>query len=253
MKLTFLGSGTAFCTMEENFHSNMVLESDTGKKLLIDCGTDIRHSTHALNLKAHDFDAVYISHLHGDHVGGLEWLGFSTKFSKNSQRPKLITHDSIRDELWENVLSGGMKTIKDENASLETYFELHPLLDETRFVWEANEFEMIKTIHTYDGDELRPSYGLFFNTGKNNVFITTDTQYTPDFLMSYYLRADVIFHDCETCIHDSQVHSNFKHLIKLPQDIKAKIWLYHYSANNQLNALTNGFHGFVKRGQAFEI
>ncbi len=69
MKLTFLGSGSAF-TMN-NRQSNMILEDD-GKILLIDCGTDIRHSLHQQDLSYKDIDAVYISHLHADHIGGME-------------------------------------------------------------------------------------------------------------------------------------------------------------------------------------
>jgi len=41
-KLTFLGAGAAF-TMD-NFQSNMLITSDLGKHLLIDCGGDVRHS-----------------------------------------------------------------------------------------------------------------------------------------------------------------------------------------------------------------
>ena len=40
MRLTFLGTGSAF-TMQ-NFQSNMLLE-DGGRRLLIDCGGDVRH------------------------------------------------------------------------------------------------------------------------------------------------------------------------------------------------------------------
>ena len=55
----------------------MILESEDGSKLLIDCGTDARHSLHELGLSYKDIEHVYISHLHADHAGGLEWLGFS--------------------------------------------------------------------------------------------------------------------------------------------------------------------------------
>ena len=72
-RLTFAGAGSAFTTDADNFQSNMVIETAEGR-LLIDCGGDARHSTKALGLKPRDIDAVYISHLHADHIGGLEWL-----------------------------------------------------------------------------------------------------------------------------------------------------------------------------------
>ena len=43
IKLTFLGSGSAFTIEDDNFQSNLLLEDlATGKKLLIDCGSNIR-------------------------------------------------------------------------------------------------------------------------------------------------------------------------------------------------------------------
>src|SRR5215813_8474415 len=72
MKLTFIGTGSAF-TMD-NFQSNMLLE-DSGKRLLIDAGGDVRFALAKVGLGAKDIDALYISHLHADHIGGIEWLG----------------------------------------------------------------------------------------------------------------------------------------------------------------------------------
>ncbi|CAA9435206.1 MAG: Ribonuclease Z, partial [uncultured Phycisphaerae bacterium] len=71
MKLTFLGTGSAFTLA--NYQSNMLLE-DSGKRLLIDCGGDARHAMAAAGYKAADVDALYVSHLHADHIGGIEWL-----------------------------------------------------------------------------------------------------------------------------------------------------------------------------------
>ena len=43
LKITFLGSGSAFYNDVDNFQSNLLLECQ-GRSLLIDCGTDIRFS-----------------------------------------------------------------------------------------------------------------------------------------------------------------------------------------------------------------
>lgn len=71
MKLVFLGSGSAF-TMQ-NRQSNMIIELN-GRKLLIDVGSDIRFSLKLMGYNFKDIDEVYLSHLHADHIGGLEWL-----------------------------------------------------------------------------------------------------------------------------------------------------------------------------------
>ncbi len=72
MKLLFLGTGSAFVPIEDNYQSNMLLIHPNGKNLLIDCGSDIRHSLAHFGFNSYDIDAVFISYQHADHCGGLE-------------------------------------------------------------------------------------------------------------------------------------------------------------------------------------
>lgn len=87
--LRFLGVGAAFAGRELG-QSNMLLESN-GKRLLIDCGNRIQDmlEDHAgiSKKELHQIDGVYISHVHADHVGGLEYLGFCTHFNPNCPKP----------------------------------------------------------------------------------------------------------------------------------------------------------------------
>lgn len=253
MRLQFLGSGTAFTSMKNNYNSNMVLFDDSNQHLLmIDCGSDARHSTAALGLGSHDFEAVFISHLHADHVGGLEWMALTRKFSANATKPKLIVHPNLLEPIWEHVLSGGLQTLEEEKCSLDTYFELYNLQDDHHFSWQGIDFEMVQTTHIFHDKKLIPSYGLFFKNARKKIFITTDTQFTPDLYMKYYQEADFIFHDCETTSFRSNVHSHFNDLVTLPDEIRAKMWLYHHADSHAFDALKHGFLGFVERGQLFE-
>lgn len=253
MELIFLGTGSAFVPIDENFQSNMILESESGKKLLIDCGTDARHSLHAMNLSGDDIDAVFISHFHADHVGGLEWLALSRKFCSKPSKPHLIVHPSMRDRLWNQVLSGGLETIKDEKCNLNTYFQMVPFSNNNTCTWENINFNLVKTVHVFHNGDLLPSYGLAFSTKKNNVFITTDTQFCPDSYESLYESSDIIFHDCETSASKSCVHADYGSLVQLPDRIKNKMWLYHYSGGQLPNAKKDGFLGFVQKGQVFDL
>ncbi|MEC4984711.1 MAG: ribonuclease Z, partial [Oscillatoria sp. PMC 1076.18] len=62
MKLVFLGSGSAFTIGGDNFQSNIIIESENEKKLLVDCGSDLRFSLDALGLSYLDITDIYISH-----------------------------------------------------------------------------------------------------------------------------------------------------------------------------------------------
>ena len=254
MKLTFLGSGSAFTVGEDNFHSNMLLE-DNSNRLLIDCGSDARLSLQAQGFCHRDINDVYISHLHADHAGGLEWLAFTTKFDRiqPSRKPVLHISDLLVDRLWNNVLSGGLQSIKGTVAELSTYFTVDPIGKENSFLWSTIEVHLVQTEHIFSGKDLVPSYGLFFTASGLTCFITTDTQFKPDKHMPYYQKADIIFHDCETTKKPSGVHPHYSQLITLDADIKAKMWLYHYNPGVLPDAKKDGFRGFIKKGQSFDL
>ena len=87
MKLTFLGTGTSIgvpaigCTCEvcrstdprdNRLRASAIVESDEGLRILIDPGPDFRQQI--LRHGFGKFDAVLITHIHYDHVGGADDL-----------------------------------------------------------------------------------------------------------------------------------------------------------------------------------
>lgn len=85
MKLKFLGTGTSqgipvigckceVCTSDNpknrRFRSSAMITSESGRKILIDCGPDFRQQM-ILNNEDH-LDAILLTHEHNDHVIGLD-------------------------------------------------------------------------------------------------------------------------------------------------------------------------------------
>nr|MBC8427564.1 MBL fold metallo-hydrolase [Pseudomonadota bacterium] len=207
-EMCFLGSGAAF-TMT-NRQSNILLTGDNGKNLLIDCGGDIRHSLWRTDKSHLDIDAVYISHLHSDHAGGLEWLSLMSYFDPRYKgQPKLYIHEKLRTRLWKNVLSGGLETIQTKVADLNTFFDVKTIKKNSFFSWERTEFQLVQTVHVVSGREFENSYGLLFEAGGKKIFFTSDSQYAPNQLKDFYNISDVIFHDCETLPFKSGVHAHY--------------------------------------------
>jgi ribonuclease BN (tRNA processing enzyme) len=251
MKLTFLGTGSAFAL--NNYHSNILLEVE-GRRLLIDCGSDIRFAMRDAGKTAADVDALYVSHLHADHIGGIEWLALSTYFNPALGRPALYINEKMAEELWLNSLKGGLGTLQNQIAHLETYFEVKPIGRNMGFEFAGIHMQTVQTVHYMDGYEIVPSYGLLIPTPtKGMVFLSTDTQYTPGHLMAFYQKANIIFHDCETAKNRSGIHAHYEELKSLPAAVRAKMWLYHYQDGDLPDATADGFAGFVKRGQVFEF
>jgi len=280
MKVRFIGVGSAFTTAEY-YQSNAVIESDSGRRLLLDCGGDARFALTEAGLKAADIDAVYVSHLHADHVGGLEWLAFTRYFS-GTGRPRLFCVRELMRELWEGSLRGGLESVEEKVMNLTDYFDCRAVPINGRFLWEGILFTPVQTVHIMSGYKIVHSYGLVFQAcagsggrgaepagagavfpaGRRTdtfqprgprVFFTADTQFCPSQITKFYKSADLIFHDCETAPFHSRVHAHYDDLKTLPPEVKGKIWLYHYQPNPAQDPPADGFHGFVRRGQTFEI
>lgn len=252
MKLTFLGTGSAFTLA--NYQSNMLLEVG-GERMLLDCGGDCRRAMHALGLGSADVSAVYVSHLHADHVGGLEWFALTRYFHPTRrERPRLYLNEKLAADLWHSSLKGGLGTLQNLIADLDTYFEVKRLHRNEGFDFQGVRLQTVQTVHYMDGYEIVPSYGLIWKApdGKN-IFLTTDTQFCPNQIRDFYRTADVIFHDCETGQPPTGIHAHFDELCALPADLRKKMWLYHYRDGALPDAVAAGFAGFVKQGQTFEF
>ena len=231
----------------------MILEGND-QRILIDCGGDVRRSLAALGLKPADIDGVYVSHLHNDHIGGLEWYAISTFFNPAYDRkPDLYTHEGIVKMLWES-LRGGLRTLDWTSTELDTYFETHALPDKGSFDYCGAKMEMVKVHHMVDNGVEIPCHGIAWNTPSGErIFITTDTRFTPDLLKEEFEKADLIFHDCDTTkTKVAGIHAHYSDLATLPAEIKKKMWLYHYQDGDLPDAVKEGFKGFVTQGQSFE-
>ena len=253
LKMTFLGSGSAFTIGDGNYQSNVMLEKNNDT-LLLDAGSDLRFSLAAQNRTYHDINNVYISHLHGDHVGGLEWLALATYFDPVFKKKlNLFISDQLVGDLWNKSLAGGLRTLANELSMLDTYFNVHIIDGEGVFKWQGIEFKLVQTVHVYSDFKLVPCFGLLFKCGSTRVFYTADTQYAPSQLLEFYQEADIIFHDCETLPIKTGVHAHYTELLNAPLEFRKKMWLYHYNPGALPDAKADGFLGFVTRGQTFEF
>lgn len=250
-KITFLGSGSAFTVNSDNYQSNVLLQKDNDT-LLIDAGGDIRFSLNEQKLSYLDIKSLYISHLHADHVGGVEWLALNTFFDPQyKNKPNLFISEKILADLWERSLSGGLRTLYTENATLETFFNTHPIQDQGSFIWNDIHFDLIESIHVKSKCAVMPCYGLMMKYKENHIYFTADCQFFPKHFLALYEKATLIFHDCEILEKATGVHTHYKQLCTLDESVKKKMWLYHYNPGKLPDAVADGFLGFVEKGQSF--
>ena len=160
-------------------------------------------------------------------------------------------------EAWNETLRGGLKSVQTKDCTLTDYFDCHRIPSGGKFYWEDLTFQTVQTIHVVSGFSFRNSYGLIITKKLNNdesrkIFITTDTQFAPKQLMDFYQESDTIIHDCETGNFQSGVHAHYDELVTLPEETKAKMYLYHYQPNPTQDAEADGFRGFLRKGDIID-
>jgi ribonuclease BN (tRNA processing enzyme) len=82
MRVRFLGSGDAFGSGGRL--QTCILVQSGGHSCLVDCGASSLIALRQAGLEANDIEAVLVSHLHGDHFGGLPFLVLDQQFSGRS-------------------------------------------------------------------------------------------------------------------------------------------------------------------------
>jgi ribonuclease BN (tRNA processing enzyme) len=89
MRLTLIGCGDAFGAggrLQTSFHVRSATST-----FLIDCGTSTLIGMRRLGLEPNDIDAVLVTHLHGDHFGGLPWMLIDGQYVSKRTRPLIVT------------------------------------------------------------------------------------------------------------------------------------------------------------------
>jgi len=89
MRLTIIGCGDAFGAggrLQTSFHVRSAPST-----FLIDCGTSTLIGMRRLGLEPNDIDAVFVTHLHGDHFGGLPWFLIDGQYVSKRTRPLIVT------------------------------------------------------------------------------------------------------------------------------------------------------------------
>jgi ribonuclease BN (tRNA processing enzyme) len=88
VRVVFLGTGDAFSAGGR--HQSAYLVKGSEGSLLLDCGASFLAALKRCNLPAEPIDAIFISHLHGDHFAGLPFLFLHYTYVEPRLRPLII-------------------------------------------------------------------------------------------------------------------------------------------------------------------
>ncbi|MEH7116165.1 MBL fold metallo-hydrolase [Neobacillus vireti] len=245
IKVKPLGVNGAFT---KYYHNNYIFELGN-RKLLVDAGTTLRSSLIESLYQESDITDIVITHLHSDHVGGLEEFAQRCKWVHN-HKPTLWIRTELAGGLLQ-IISSGLCT---DGLKLSDYFNLEFIDD--GFIIDAYEVELIYTDNLHAGNML--SMGLKINDiqGYKNIIFTSDIAKHKEAQFDGYIDqlTVALFHDVSVVpnavhsfLHD--VIDYYKGKIELN-----KIYGMHYQDDIDIKTLNKetGIN-FVTRNTTYEF
>ncbi len=223
MRFVPIGVGDAFT--ELSYGSSLVVMGG-GKRLLIDFPDPprraLREASRAsgLDLRVETIDAAYLTHLHGDHVNGLESMAFYRHF-RERRKLRLAAAPAVLSELWgrlrpamDRLILGGARPVK---MSLADYFDLVPVPEGKRRRVGPFTIEVRRTRHHV------PTYAIRVTCGGRTLAFSSDTSFDPSLIDWLSEGAHVIVHETNVGIH-----TPYERLLSLPASIRSRMRLIHY-------------------------
>jgi ribonuclease BN (tRNA processing enzyme) len=200
-----------------------------------------------------------MTHVHGDHVFGLEDFAFMRYYENHSgvepvtrggPRPKFIAHSAVEAEVWE-TLAASLRYLADgdnpRSGTLDHYFEVVRAVDfeaPRENPWRHAERFQTAGIQlvTRESEHVpgKPSCSLEISLNEDPdddriAWWSGDCTVDQPFLESIEPRTSVYFHDCTFTDYPGQVHGSFALLEKLPEAIRLKMVLMHHEDNIEEN------------------
>jgi ribonuclease BN (tRNA processing enzyme) len=218
-----LGVGDTF---SEKHHSTALLLVCDGFHLAIDCPDMYRAVLRAASEKSgrrlamSDIDHVLITHVHGDHMNGLEGFAFFKHFVEG-KRVDLIASPEVRSAIWDERLKAPMGVLWDgtqfRQNGFDSYFRHQPLDWASEITVGPFRIRARRTIHHV------PTSALIVEAGGRKLGYSSDTAFDPE-LIAFLSSADVVIHETNF----GPAHTPYTALAGLPADLRARMRLIHY-------------------------
>jgi ribonuclease BN (tRNA processing enzyme) len=220
MRLTVLGCGDAFGS---GGRFNTCFQLDSGDtRVLVDCGASAMISMRRFNVDPDSVDAVVLSHLHGDHFGGLPFLLLYLHFEVGRTRPLVIAGPPETETQVQAACTALFGSIRCDWGFPLEFVTLEPGRRSTVAGLAVDSFEV------FHGDGVT-ARALRLGDGEKVFAFSGDTTWV-DVLPTVAEGADLFVVECYAFDRDLATHCSYKTLeAHLPELAARRVMLSHMS------------------------
>lgn len=240
LNMRFLGAGNA--AAHELGNSAAVLEHDDGSPLLlIDCGPTVVPAF--LDRYGRLPGAIYVTHTHLDHVGGLEDLFYRLAGEHRALPPaRLFVPAQIMPRLQHQF---GEDVYEMTDGGMNFWDRFQPIPVGAQF-WHAG---MSFAVFAVDHHGYQRAFGLAL---RGHFLFTGDTRPVPDVLARFAADNECVFHDC--ALRGSPSHTGLADIERsYPAALRPRLVLYHYESLAAATAMRRAGFEVAEAGSLYSL
>ena len=205
VEIRFVGSGDAFGSGGRFQTCIGVRSSDDF--FLIDCGASSLVAMRQQKLEPRDVSKIFITHLHGDHFGGLPFFLLEAQFVSKREAPLTIAGPPGLEER----LMSAMEILFAGSSKVDPGFDLRlvELRPRSPASFDGVQVTAFPAAH-FSG---APSYSLRVEIDSKTFVYSGDTQWT-DTLIEASAGADLFACECYAFDKDVPLHNNYARIME---------------------------------------
>jgi ribonuclease BN (tRNA processing enzyme) len=215
MRLVILGSGTSVPHAQRT--SSAYWLETSGGFLLLDLGPDAAHRMAEERLDWANLDAIWISHFHLDHLGGLAPFLFGTKWAPQTQQ---------RTKPLKVFGPAGIKTLLQAFDQANNYRLLHqPYAIEVIEIEPSSGFEILPGLDalTFATPHTRESLAIRLTDSDGTSFVYTSDTGPSEELAAFAKDVDLLLMECSFRRHKPiQNHLEFEEAMAIARQANAR-------------------------------
>lgn len=236
--LAFLGVGNA--SAPELGSACVVLERDGAPLLMVDCGQEALSAY--LGRYGQPPGALFLTHVHMDHVAGMERLFVASHFGRAGPATRIFAPAAIV-PLLQGRVADYPNVVAEGGANFWDPFRLSPV---SHGFWLADLwFDVFPVRHHVPGT----AFGLCL---PGAFLYTGDTRPVPEVLEGYADGRMPLVHDCD--LHGNPSHTGLPDLLReYPPALQAQMIVYHYGSESDGRQLEAAGLRVARPGQVVEL